>query len=181
MSAKLDERHVYFIGSWRRSEFDPNIMPQSLNVDENANCLRLASFDSEFNNLFRFHVGGDARFVLQLVNPSQTLVKKLKSNSVFVTSMLSLTSEKSKAAMWQLSAYEPFRNGPMDVSFQVRLAETGAMLCSSEKTGKVSLIEESSQAHSEINIAWEATPDCDQAVPGGDVLVPEWLQEMMTA
>ena len=69
----------------------------------------------------------------------------------------------------------------MDVSFQVRLAETGAMLCSSEKTGKVSLIEESSQAHSEINIAWEATPDCDQAVPGGDVLVPEWLQEMMTA
>lgn len=187
--AKVDERLAYYLGSWRRSPFDPNIMPQSLNVDEKLGVVRLGNFDAEFNNLFRFHFGGDSRFILELMNPSPSLsAKHAGSSSLFLTSALTVRPEKSKAALWELSAHAPFRNGPLDVSLQVRLAETGAVLCSSDATGKVSLIDESQadrirdkEGNHAVNIAWEATPDCDEAVPGGEALIPDWLQEMMLA
>lgn len=185
--AKVDERLAYYVGSWRRSPFDPNTMPQSLNVDEKSGILKLGNFDAEYNNLFRFHFGGDNRFILELVNPSP--VKRTVNASLFVTPALSLSSDKATAAMWELSAHAPFRNGPLDVSFQARLAETGQVLTSNEKTGKVGLLDDSQadkirdkHGNHSINIAWEATPDCEEAIPGGDKeMIPQWLQEMMLA
>jgi hypothetical protein len=161
-------------------------MPQSLNVDEKSGTLKLGNFDAEYNNLFRFHFGGDNRFILELVNPSS---KKTSNASLFVTPALSLSSDKASAAVWELSAHAPFRNGPLDVSFQARLAETGQVLTSNEKTGKVCLLDESQadkfrdkHGNHSINIAWEATPDCEEAIPGGDKeMIPQWLQEMMLA
>ena len=107
---------------------------------------------------------------------------------MYITHKLRLSAEPTEAAVWEFVPHAPFRNGPGDVSFQLRLRGSGQILCSSERTGEVMLMDTSDAERQRdrdgnfiVNIAWEGPVDSDDGV-GGDVLdVPDWLQEMLLA
>jgi hypothetical protein len=54
---------------------------------------------------------------------------------------------------------------------------------SDERSGSVFLQDPTlaESANPVVNIAWEVTPDSDEAVPGDIADVPEWLQDMLLA
>jgi hypothetical protein len=175
----IDESSVYFLGSWRRCPFDPTMMPQSLNVDEGSGTLRLSDFDSEYNNLWRFETVMDM-FFLVLTNPSPALRRKFPSK-IYVSTSLGLTDKATNALAVSLESYEPFRKGPMDVGMQI-FASDGSVLLSNEKTGRVLLVELSdAEQRADMNIAWEATPDSDDALQGTLEDVPAWLHDILIA
>jgi hypothetical protein len=144
----------------------------------------LDSFDSEFNNLWRFLSTEDG-VVLELSNPSPHIVTKLHANDsrIFVAPSLTLTCDETQSAFFELAAYQPFRAGPADVSFQLFCG--GLLMTSDEKSGGVFLEDPMEAEHSHngqiVNLAWEATPDADEAIGGDIVDVPQWLQEMLLA
>ena len=182
----MDESVAYYVGSWRRSKFDPSIMPQSLNVDEKTMSVRLSNFDSEFNNLWKFNYVSSESFFLELVNPSPIVQHKFPSNKIlFISNSLSLTDNKAAGLVLSLSAYQPFRQGPLDISMQL-FSQDGFALVSNEQTGRV-LLADVSEAEQRVdkegnfvmNIAWEATPDLDEAVQGSIDDVPDWLHELL--
>jgi hypothetical protein len=173
---QLDISKQYYIGSWRRTPFDPTKMPQCLAVDSKSGKLGLSNFDAPQNNLWSFRFTGETdNFVLSVDNTAS-------GSSMFATQDMSVSSDISKAAVFEIRPYKPFRDGPGDVAFQLKLVETSALLCSSEKTGKVMLMNEiDAEGNPAVNIAWEGTMDSDESI-GGDVLrIPDWLQEMLLA
>lgn len=193
---KIDISKQYYLGSWRRSPFDATIMPQSLNIDEKNGKLALSSFDAPYNNLWAFHFTGVAdTFVLALCNPSPRISPG--GHSLYVGNDLIVSQDIAGAAIWELSPYEPFRNGPGDIAFQMRLLDRGRrvvaseeplILCSVERSGKVNLMTEDEadrvfdkSGNTQVNIAWEATVDSDEGVGGDIKSVPDWLQEMLKA
>jgi hypothetical protein len=162
-------------------------MPQALHVDERTCKLVLGSFDAEFNNLWRFHaVSGGV--VIELRNPSAGVKSKMmpQMSHLYINTRLSLTTERNEAAVFELADYAPFRAGPADVALQ--LFCDGHVLGSDEKSGVVFLQDPhvAENAHlngtsNVLNVAWEATPDTDEAVGGEIADVPEWLQDMLLA
>ena len=177
----IDDSISYYLGSWRRCPFDASIMPQSLNVDDKSLSLRLCNFDSEFNNLWRFN----GSFLI-LSNPSPAVRRHFpNADSIYVSTSLRLTEDPSEALAFFVQNFEPFRKGPLDVAMQI-FASDGSVLVSNERTGRV-LLAELSDAESRVdksgnfvmNIAWEATPDTDDAVQGGLDDVPEWLHDIL--
>ena len=182
----LDESLNYYISSWRRSPFDAKRMPQSLSVEEKSGSLRLANFDCDWNNLWRFSMQSSRpTFSLELVNPSPTLQDKYEGARLFVSIGLSLSTDESKALGLTMESHEPFRNGPMDVGMRI-FAGDGSSLVSIETTGRVMLADplEAEERLDQngnflINIAWEATPDVDEAIQGGLDGVPDWIHEIL--
>lgn len=184
----IDGSLEYYIGSWRRSPFDVNQMPQSLNVDEKSGSLRLANFDSNWNNLWRFIIHPSrTTFSLELVNPSPTLAERYNGARLYVSNGLALSPEAPAALELSMESHEPFRKGPMDVAMRM-FSSDGSSLVSIEKTGRVMLVDprEAEQRLDKngdflINIAWEATPDIDEAIQGGLDGVPDWIHETLMA
>ena len=183
----IDESIDYYIGSWRRSPFDPSILPQSLCIDENSMNLCLSRFDAPANNLWRFRAVGNGRFVLQLTNPSPLIRDKYRGDILLVSPSLSLCGDTDRALVFALEPHEPFRNGPMDVSMRMYV-EDGSSLVSIEKSGRVLLADPieaerrtDRSGNSLVNIAWEVTPDIDEAIQGSFEDVPDWLHEMLLA
>lgn len=148
-------------------------MPQAMGISAQGACV-LTSFDSEFGNLWQFKFVSSRTCILGNLAEEGRLQ--------FLSPTLSLVPVEAGAALWEILPYHPFRNGPGDVSLQLRQTTTGMLLCSNEKTKKVMLLSpDQAEANESVNIAWEATPDTDEAV-GGDVgEIPVWLQEMLLA
>jgi hypothetical protein len=183
----IDESLVYYIGSWRRSPFDPHMLPQALNVDERSGSLRLANLDSEFNNLWKFNFLSSEMFVLELTNPSPAIRKQFPHGEVFfVSKTIGLTDKQDSALPFSIEPCEPFRKGPLDIGMLL-LTRDGSALVSNEKTGRV-MVADLAEAEAKIdkegnfvmNIAWEATPDVDEAVQGSLEDVPDWLHNILT-
>ena len=184
----IDESLAYYLGSWRRSPFDPYMMPQALNVDERSGTVRLNNMDSEYNNLWKFRFVSSETFLLELTNPSPGMRKKFPhADALFLSPSLVLTDNDESALTLGMEPSEPFRKGPFDVSM-ILIARDGSGLVSNEKTGRVILADlEDAQARVDkegnfvMNIAWEATPDVDEAVQGSLDDVPDWLHNILTA
>jgi hypothetical protein len=178
----IDESIDYYIGSWRRSMFDPSILPQSLSIDEKSMNLCLTRFDAPANNLWRFSAVRNGGFALQLMNPSRLIREKYRGDCLLVSPSLSLCSDTDRALVFVLEPHEPFRNGPMDVSMRMYV-EDGSSLVSIEKSGRVLLADpiEAEGGNALVNIAWEVTPDTDEAIQGTFEQVPDWLHEMLLA
>jgi hypothetical protein len=182
----IDESFNYYLGSWRRCPFDPAVMPQSLNVDEASISLKLANFDTEYNNLWRFKFVQPELFALELLNPSSSLKNKFPgARPLCVSSSLTITDNDSQALLFSMTAHDPFRQGPLDVSILIH-DQDGSVLVSNEKTGRVMLadLHEAQQrldrqGNFVINIAWEATPDVDDAIQGSFEDVPAWVHETL--
>jgi hypothetical protein len=70
----------------------------------------------------------------------------------------------------------------MDVSMRMYV-EDGSSLVSIEKSGRVLLADpiEAEGGNALVNIAWEVTPDTDEAIQGTFEQVPDWLHEMLLA
>ena len=173
---QLDISRQYYIGSWRRTPFDLSKMPQCLNIDSKTGKLCLSTFDAPYNNLWSFRFTGETDlFVLSVDNTEN-------GTSLFVSQDMSVSPHIENAAVFEILPYRPFRGGPGDVAFQLRLVETSALLCSSEKTGKVMLVNENdAEANPAINVAWEGTMDSDESIGGDISKIPDWLQEMLLA
>jgi hypothetical protein len=175
--ARIDTATPYYIGSWRRSPVNLGRMPQALNVDSRGK-LCLANFDAPRGNLFFLRSEDGEHWVIETAD----------GGAVFVGKNLVLTNRRSDAAVWTILPYTPFRGGPMDVAFQLRLEGDSRILGSVEHTGEVFLVDpiEAEDAKDKkgnllVNIGWEATPDCDEACEGELTEVPQWLQEMLLA
>jgi hypothetical protein len=171
----VDSDFNYYIGTFRRCPFDVSIMPQCLNV---SSAAHLAGFDADSGNLFKFHVRDHRGVIIEVVG----------KQSMVVTKSLKLTTRIEEAALWNVQEYEgSFRGGPMDVCVQFFLGDK--ILCSREKTGQVMLMDPVEAEHARdkngdfaVNIAWELTPDCDEAVGNGDIVgMPDWLRDMLVA
>ncbi len=171
----LNSELTYYIGSFRRCPFDVSVMPQCLNVSSSS--AHLSGFDAESGNLFRFRVS-DNGVIIELVG----------KQTMYVTKSLKLTANPEEAALWEIVEYEKsFRGGPMDVCVQIFLSDK--ILCSREKSGQVMLIDVEAAENARdkngdflVNIAWELTPDCDEAIGSGDIAgIPDWLRDMLTA
>lgn len=168
----------YYIGTFRRSRFDTSVMPQCLNMSSSAH---LSGFDSDNGNLFKFSMIERGKFVLEIVGTGK--------QAMYVSKTLKTTTRKEDAAVWDIEEYpETFRGGPMDICVQFFM--NGKVLCSREKTGQVMLMDlkeaetmkDKNSGDFAINIAWELTPDCDEAIGGGDIAsMPEWLRDMLVA
>ena len=152
-----------------------SVMPQCLNMGSSAH---LSGFDADSGNLFRF-------------NPSErgVIIEMVGRQSMYVTKTLKLSARVEDAALWEIKEYEKsFRGGPMDVCVQI-FSEDGKILCSREKSGQVMLMDPEAAENARdkngdylINIAWELTPDCDEAVGSGDIAgMPDWLRDMLVA
>lgn len=171
----VDPHLNYYIGSFRRCSFDTVIMPQCLNLSSSAH---LGGFDCQMGNLFKFNVQEKGGVVIELIG----------KQVMFLSRSLKPTSRIEDAAVWEIVEYDkPFRGGPMDVSVQIFLGDK--LLCSREKTGQVMLMDQGEAENLRdkngdfvVNIAWELTPDCDEAVGGGDIAsIPDWLRDMLVA
>jgi hypothetical protein len=94
----------------------------------------------------------------------------------FLSPQLRLTSNADDAGVWEILPFEHFRGGPLDVGCQIREISSGKFLCSREKSGEIFLSDDSQGLH---NIAWELTPDCDEAIGGNIGDIPDWLRDML--
>ncbi len=171
----VDPTVNYYIGSFRRCAFDSSVMPQCLNLSSSAH---LSGFDSEVGNLFRFNFQDKGGVLIELVGKQH----------MYLSRSLKPSSRIEDAAIWEIVEFEkPFRGGPMDVSVQIFLGEK--LLCSREKTGQVMLMDPKEAENMRdkngdfvVNVAWELTPDCDEAIGGADIAsVPDWLRDMLVA
>ncbi len=159
-------------------------MPQALTVSPQGK-LRLSNFDEA--QLFFLKLADE--------DSSEYLLETAASTDgpMFVGGLnLLLTNEKQLAARWEILPYTPFRGGPLDVAFQLKLVGGGErnhlILASKEHSGDVMLVDPAEAETSKdkngnlaINIGWEATPDCDEACEGELTDVPDWLQDMLMA
>jgi len=176
----FDEEKFYYIGSWRRCAFDASVMPQCI-CRSGPHGIRLSGFDHG-QNLFRIrHVGGDRRRVIL-----ETISELTGKVDGYLSKTARVVSGSSEAGVWEVSPVEPFRNGPMDIACQLRESSSGKLLCSREKSGEIFVADEDAEnmriGDCAANIAWEMTPDCDEAV-GGDLGndMPDWLRDMLSA
>ena len=164
----------YYIGSFRRCPFDVSVMPQCLNVSSSAH---LSGFDAESGNLFRFNFENKG-----------VIMEVVGKQPMYVTKSLKVSHRVEDAAIWEIAEYDKsFRGGPMDVCVQIFLEDK--ILCSREKLGQVMLMDPEAAENAQdkngdflVNIAWELTPDCDEAVGSGDIAgMPDWLRDMLVA
>lgn len=152
----------YYLGSWRRQKCDLTKMPQAMGTDSSSSGVRLVNFDSAL--LLRMVVC-DAldECEIHLADDSSLCLCCDRSR---------LYWGKDSPLSFQIRSYPKFRGGAGDVSIQ--LLHDNCVLCSNEISGDIMLLD-SSQLDDCVNIAWEATPDSDEAIGGPVDSVPDWL------
>uniref|UniRef100_A0A0G4GEV6 Uncharacterized protein n=1 Tax=Chromera velia CCMP2878 TaxID=1169474 RepID=A0A0G4GEV6_9ALVE len=84
---------------------------------------------------------------------------------------LRLVEREDDAAVWEYVEHPKFRGGDSDVGLVIRAEGSSLLLCSEERTGRVTLMSREEAAGREgpdggfrFNIAWEATPDDDSVL-----------------
>ncbi len=161
----LPPGRLFYIGTWRRSPFDPSVFPQTLNGGRGTAAL------SDI----------DAEGVLWAVVPSEAVPTGFvlrceeAGDECWLSDDLSMVTRESEAALWRYVPEAPFRGLPGDVSIRIVHHKSNMLLCSNETSGMVSLMTEDQANHRNptgefvTNVAWEL--HMDEAGQGDD----EWL------
>eukprot|EP00658_Telonema_sp_P-2_P026852 TRINITY_DN20876_c0_g1_i1.p2 TRINITY_DN20876_c0_g1~~TRINITY_DN20876_c0_g1_i1.p2 ORF type:complete len:196 (+),score=53.88 TRINITY_DN20876_c0_g1_i1:164-751(+) len=149
------EDAAYYVGVWRRTQFDPASWPLCLSSTNGAACLD--RFDADSGNLWRVVQHEQNSYMLMCVDGGEER---------FLGPDLRMKRNKDAAVVWSATCAPAFRGGPYDTSVQLH-NDKGQLLCSKDSTKQIALLtpEEADEQDANgcflWNNTWECSPDSE--------------------
>eukprot|EP00656_Telonema_subtile_P056785 TRINITY_DN9168_c0_g1_i1.p1 TRINITY_DN9168_c0_g1~~TRINITY_DN9168_c0_g1_i1.p1 ORF type:complete len:198 (+),score=61.41 TRINITY_DN9168_c0_g1_i1:165-758(+) len=141
----------YFVGVWRRTEFDVAAWPMCLN-NNNGTSACVAGFDADAGTLWEIVHRQQNQYILKCVDGG---------DNRYLGEDLQMKRNENAAQVWTATTTASFRGGPYDTAVQLSNGK-GQLLCSKDSTRQIALLtpKEADELTKTDGYAWNNAWEC---------------------